>query len=209
MRHGKKTKKLGRVPSHRKAMLANMAASLFIHKRIKTTEAKAKEARRLVERLITYGKKDTQHARRLAFAILRQKEVVKALFEEIAPVYKTREGGYTRVYKLGRRPNDAAKVVLLELVDFLGTEKSSKPSAKKAAVKKTAVKESPAEKAAPVAAAPAAEVKEAAQDAPDEVQDNTESMDAESVETAEVNAEDSAESAEEAAETVEEEKKEE
>ncbi len=142
MRHGKKIKKLGKSASHRRAMFANMAASLIQHKRIKTTEAKAKEARRVIERLITYGKNDTTHSRRLAFAILRQKDVVKALFEEIAPVYKTRAGGYTRIYKLGRRPNDAAKVVLLELVDFLGTEKTAK---KKAAPEKTKAKAAAAE----------------------------------------------------------------
>ena len=130
MRHGKKIKKLGRSASHRKAMLANMATSLLIHKRIKTTEAKAKEARKLVERLITYGKKGTIHARRLAFAILRHNDIVKILFDEVAPVFSDRSGGYTRIYKLGRRPNDAAKVVLLELVDFIGTEKSSKKEKK-------------------------------------------------------------------------------
>ena len=137
MRHGKKIKKLGRSASHRKAMLANMAASLFIHKRIKTTEAKAKEARRLVERLITYGKKQSIHARRLTFAILRKHDVVKMLFDEIAPVYADRAGGYTRIYKLGRRPNDAAKVVLLELVDFVGTETTSKKDKDKKTATKT------------------------------------------------------------------------
>lgn len=142
MRHGKKVKKLGRVTSHRKAMLANMASSLLIHKRIKTTEAKAKEARRLVERLITYGKKDSTHSRRLAFSILRNKEVVRSLFEEIAPVYAERNGGYTRIYKLGRRPNDAAKVVLLELVDFLGSESpAKKDKSKKSKPKGKAVEE--------------------------------------------------------------------
>lgn len=144
MNHGIKGRKLGRTASHRKAMLANMAASLLTYKQIRTTEAKAKEARRLVERLITYGKKNTTHHRRLAFAILRQKEVVKALFEEIAPLYTERQGGYTRIYKLGQRPNDAAKVVLLQLVDAVGMipAKKEKPAKQ---TKATAAKAATAE----------------------------------------------------------------
>lgn len=148
MRHQKRGRKLGRSASHRKAMLENMAASVIVHKQIKTTEAKAKEARRLVERLITYSKKGTTHARRLAFAILRDKKATTILFDEIAPVYTNREGGYTRILKLGYRPNDTAKVVLLQLVDFFGEEAKKdkkKPVAKKATVKKTAEKEIPAE----------------------------------------------------------------
>lgn len=150
MRHVKRGRKLGRTPSHRKAMLQNMAASLILHKQIKTTEAKAKEARRLVERLITYAKKDTTHYRRLVFALLRNKEAVKILFEEIAPVYMNRNGGYTRILKLGQRPNDAAKVVLFQLVDMVGTEtdKKKKTPKKSAQPKKTKAKETqkPAEK---------------------------------------------------------------
>ena len=111
MRHQKRGRKLGRTASHRKAMLQNMAASVLLHKQIKTTEAKAKEARKLVERLITYGKKGTTHARRLAFAILRNKKATTILFDEIAPVYENRQGGYTRLIKLGYRPNDTSKVV--------------------------------------------------------------------------------------------------
>src|SRR6056297_3626546 len=107
MRHQKRGRKLGRDVSHRKAMFSNMAASVLIHKQIKTTEAKAKEVRSLVERLITYGKKDTTHSRRLAFAKLRNKEAVKILFDEVAPAYTARDGGYTRIIKLGHRPNDA------------------------------------------------------------------------------------------------------
>ncbi|HAE88116.1 TPA: 50S ribosomal protein L17 [Candidatus Marinimicrobia bacterium] len=144
MRHVKRGRKLGRTPSHRKAMLQNMAASLILHKQIKTTEAKAKEARRLVERLITYAKKDTTHYRRLAFAQLRNKEAVKILFEEIAPVYMNRNGGYTRILKLGQRPNDAAKVVLFQLVDMVGsdTDKKKKSPKKAIATKKEKAKES-------------------------------------------------------------------
>lgn len=174
MRHQVRGNSLGRSASHRNAMLSNMAISLLIHKQIKTTEAKAKEARRLVERLITYGKKDTTHARRLAFAILRDKKATAALFDEIAPVYATRQGGYTRMVKLGFRPNDTAKIVLLQLVDFFGEETKKdkkkagdkKTSVKPAAVKKTkdAVKESVAE--APAEEIEAAEPAEAPETTP-------------------------------------------
>ena len=163
MRHQKRGKKLGRSASHRKAMLSNMAASLLIHKQIKTTEAKAKEARRLVERLITYGKKDTTHARRLAFAILRDKKATKILFEEVAPVYANRQGGYTRLIKLGFRPNDTAKVVLLQLVDFFSEE--TKKDKKKSTDKKAAVK--PAPKKNEPEAVSEEPVEEAAEDAVD------------------------------------------
>ncbi|MCF7803217.1 MAG: 50S ribosomal protein L17 [Candidatus Marinimicrobia bacterium] len=118
MRHGKRGRKLGRTSSHRKSMLANMAASLFKHKQIRTTDAKAKEARRVAEKLITLGKKGDLAARRKALSILPTKEDVNTLFNEIAPQYEEREGGYTRIVKLGRRTNDAAPVSILELVDF-------------------------------------------------------------------------------------------
>ena len=150
MRHQKRGRKLGRTASHRKAMLSNMAASVLLHKQIKTTEAKAKEARKLVERLITYGKKGTTHARRLAFAILRDKKATTILFDEIAPVYENRQGGYTRLIKLGYRPNDTSKVVLLQLVDFFSEEpkkdKKKPAKASKPEVKKDVVEEKPAEK---------------------------------------------------------------
>jgi large subunit ribosomal protein L17 len=192
MRHQKRGKKLGRSASHRKAMLSNMAASVLLHKQIKTTEAKAKEARRLVERLITYGKKGTTHARRLAFAILRDKKATSILFDEIAPVYENRQGGYTRLIKLGYRPNDTSKVVLLQLVDFFSEEpkkakkkpaKASKPadkkaesaSAKAAANKEVEVVEEVKETEAPVedvvesASAEATADKEAVEEAKEEV----------------------------------------
>ncbi len=156
MRHQVRGNSLGRSASHRNAMLSNMAISLLIHKQIKTTEAKAKEARRLVERLITYGKKDTTHARRLAFAILRDKKATAALFDEIAPVYATRQGGYTRMIKLGFRPNDTAKIVLLQLVDFFGEE--TKKDKKKAGDKKTAVKPAAEKKSKDAVKEAAAEV---------------------------------------------------
>jgi len=118
MRHRKKGRKLGRTPSHRKAMLGNMAANVFKHKQIRTTEPKAKEARRVIEKLITLGKRGDLHARRQAMKILPTKEDVNTLFSEIAPQYSDREGGYTRIVKLGPRVNDAAPGAILELVEF-------------------------------------------------------------------------------------------
>jgi len=152
MRHQKRGRKLGRTASHRKAMLQNMAASVLLHKQIKTTEAKAKEARKLVERLITYGKKGTTHARRLAFAILRDKKATTILFDEIAPVYENRQGGYTRLIKLGYRPNDTSKVVLLQLVDFFSEEpkKDKKKSTEKKESKPAVSKKAEVKEEAPV-----------------------------------------------------------
>lgn len=170
MRHQKRGRKLGRNASHRKAMLSNMAASVLIHKQIKTTEAKAKEARKLVERLITYGKKGTTHARRLAFAILRDKQATTILFDEIAPVYETRQGGYTRLIKLGYRPNDTSKVVLLQLVDFFGDE--TKKAKKKATPKKSSNKVEAKETVAPVEKAVEVKTEEVAE-APVTVEETT------------------------------------
>ena len=118
MRHRKSVKKLGRTAPHRKAVLANLATALFELKHIKTTEAKAKETRRFSERLITLAKNDTVHTRRQAFRRLRQKGSVKILFEEIAPQYMERNGGYTRVIKLGQRHGDGARMAIVELVGF-------------------------------------------------------------------------------------------
>jgi len=126
---------------------------VFTHKQIKTTEAKAKEARKLVERLITHAKTDSTHKRRLVFSILRDKKITALLFDEIAPVYANRNGGYTRLIKLGYRPNDSARVVLLQLVDFFseenakeGKKAATKKSGAKTAAKKTGKSEQPAEK---------------------------------------------------------------
>lgn len=125
MRHGRKVKKLGRTASHRKAMLANMATSLILHKRIKTTVAKAKALRQFVEPLITRAKpanntniEVSTHNRRIAFAYLRNKEAVKELFANVGEKVGDRPGGYTRIIRLGYRPGDAAEVCLIELVDF-------------------------------------------------------------------------------------------
>ncbi|MEA3286721.1 MAG: 50S ribosomal protein L17 [Candidatus Marinimicrobia bacterium] len=140
MRHRKDGRKLGRTASHRKAMLANMAANLFLHKQIRTTHPKALEARRLAESLITKAKKGDLHSRRLVLKVIPQKDVVNILFDEIAPQYADRNGGYTRIIKLGQRKNDAAHVSLLSLVDFDPSGGASKTAAKEK-VKKTPKKE--------------------------------------------------------------------
>ncbi len=143
MRHNKKFNHLGRKTGHRKAMLANMASSLILHKRIQTTEAKAKALRVYVEPLITKSKEDTTHSRRTVFAYLKSKEAVSELFREVAPKIAGRPGGYTRVLKLGFRPGDAADMAMIELVDFneavMGT--TTKPAAKKATRRSGAKKE--------------------------------------------------------------------
>ena len=118
MRHGKDHRKLGRTASHRKAMLSNMVASLFLHKRIRTTVEKAKEARRLAEKMITFGKRDTVAARRQVYKTIPQRGVVKLLFDEVAPNFEGRNGGYTRIVRLGRRKGDGAELAFLELVGF-------------------------------------------------------------------------------------------
>jgi large subunit ribosomal protein L17 len=109
-------RKLGRVSAHRGAMFRNALVSLFEHERIQTTEAKAKELRPLAERLITLGKKGDLHARRQAAKYIQDKEVLQKLFTKIAPTYQERQGGYTRILKLGPRRGDAAPMVILELV---------------------------------------------------------------------------------------------
>jgi len=119
MRHQKHTRKLGRTSQHRDAMLANIVASLIIHKRVKTTLAKAKAARPLAEKLVTLGKGGTLHDRRLAVAKIGQLDAVATLFKTIAPGFKDRKGGYTRIVKLGPRQSDSAPVALLEWVDYV------------------------------------------------------------------------------------------
>lgn len=117
MRHHKSGRKLNRNSSHRKAMFSNMANSLFDHEIIKTTLPKAKELRRVAEPLITLSKSDSVSNRRLAFSKLRDKEMVGKLFNELAPRYKDRPGGYTRILKCGFRSGDAAPMAYIELVD--------------------------------------------------------------------------------------------
>jgi large subunit ribosomal protein L17 len=117
MRHQKKTIKLGRTAEHRKALLANQVCSLIEHQRIKTTLAKAKAVRPLAEKMVTLGKNGSLHARRTALSVLRQKDAVKKLFDDIAPRSAERKGGYTRIIKLGQRKSDAAPIAFLEWVD--------------------------------------------------------------------------------------------
>lgn len=137
MRHRRKTVKLGRSQAHRDALLSNQVCSLIEHSRIKTTLAKAKAVRPLAEKMLTLGKKGTLHARRTALAVLRQKDAVKKLFEEIAPRSSTRNGGYTRIIKLGPRQSDSAPLALIEWVDAPVVEEivEAKPDKKSKAKK--------------------------------------------------------------------------
>jgi large subunit ribosomal protein L17 len=118
MRHQKKTIKLGRTAEHRKSLLANQVCSLIEHQRIKTTLAKARAVRPLAERMVTLGKNGSIHARRTALATLRQKNAVKKLFDDIAPRSAERNGGYTRIVKLGYRKSDSARMAFIEWVDI-------------------------------------------------------------------------------------------
>ncbi len=111
------TRKLGRPTDHRIAMLRNLVTALLEHGKMETTVTRAKETRALAEKMITLAKKDTLHARRQALAFITKEDVVKKLFEEIAPKYAERNGGYTRIYKLGERRGDGAQMAILELVD--------------------------------------------------------------------------------------------
>ena len=157
MRHNKKFNHLGRTASHRKAMLANMAISLIMHKRITTTLAKAKELKKYVEPLITKAKEDSTNSRRVVFSYLQNKEAIKELFGPVAEKVGDRPGGYTRIIKLGFRQGDAAQVCFIELVDF--DPEMAKTETKKKATRlslRSAKAEAPAAEA-PVAEAPAAE----------------------------------------------------
>jgi large subunit ribosomal protein L17 len=132
MRHQKKTVKLGRTAEHRKALLANQVCSLIEHQRIKTTLAKAKAVRPLAERMVTLGKNGSIHARRTALATLRQKKAVKKLFDDIAPRSAERNGGYTRIVKLGQRKSDSAPMAFIEWVDMAELVKEKAAEEKKA-----------------------------------------------------------------------------
>ena len=123
MRHRRRQGKLGRDSAHRKALLRNMVTSLLQHERIETTEAKARELRRVADRMITLGKRGDLHARRRALAVIRDKAVTAKVFDELAARYKERGGGYTRVLKTRMRVGDAAKMALVELVAREGTAK--------------------------------------------------------------------------------------
>ena len=163
MRHNKKFNHLGRTASHRSAMLANMAISLIMHKRITTTVAEAKALKKYVEPLITRSKDDSTNSRRVVFSYLQNKEAIKELFGEVAQKVGDRPGGYTRIIKLGTRQGDAAQVCFIELVDFdpemaketrkKSTRRSRKsaPKAEAAPAAEEAKAEAPAEEAAPAA----------------------------------------------------------
>jgi len=138
MRHQKKTVKLGRTAEHRKALLANQVCSLIEHQRIKTTLAKAKAVRPLAEKMVTLGKNGSLHARRTALAVLRQKDAVKQLFDDIAPRSAERKGGYTRIIRLGQRRSDAAAVAFLEWVDAAEVSTEEATPAKKEKKRKSA-----------------------------------------------------------------------
>ena len=165
MRHNKAINHLGRKSGHRKALMANMATSLILHKRIQTTVAKAKALKSYVEPLITKSKEDTTHSRRVVFSYLKNKYAVTELFRVIAPKIADRPGGYTRVLKTGFRQGDGADMALIELVDFNEAAlASAKPEAKKSSTRRSRSKKSAEAKAE----APAAEAPKAAEVAPAE-----------------------------------------
>lgn len=156
MRHNKSINHLGRQCGHRKALLANMASSLILEKRITTTVAKAKALKMYVEPLITKSKDDSTHSRRIVFSYLKNKEAVAELFRTIAPKIADRPGGYTRVLHLGFRQGDAAEMALIELVDFNEAAMASAPKKEKKTTRRSGAKKA-AE--APAAEAPAEEAK--------------------------------------------------
>jgi large subunit ribosomal protein L17 len=135
MRHRKRHGKLGRTGAHRKAMLRNLVTSLLDRERIETTDAKAKELRRVADRMITLGKRGDLHARRQALSVIRTKEVAAKLFDELADRFRERPGGYTRVLKVRRRAGDAAPLSIIELVEGASAGASQKAE-KKAAKRK-------------------------------------------------------------------------
>jgi|TARA_B100001250_G_scaffold141030_1_gene120683 large subunit ribosomal protein L17 len=119
MRHKKSGRKLSRKTAHRKALMSNLASALITHKKIKTTDAKAKELRMFIEPLVTFAKRGDLHARRQVLKRIRHKSIVRELFDNIGPVFSDREGGYTRITKLGYRDNDCAPISLIEFVDMI------------------------------------------------------------------------------------------
>jgi len=132
MRHGRKTIKLQRRQDHRNSLLSNLVCSLIEHKQIKTTLAKAKAVRPFAEKMVTLGKRGDLHARRTALSYLHQKPVVKELFEKIAPAAASRQGGYTRITKLGQRHTDSAEMAYIEWVDQVTTTAPEAPAAAEA-----------------------------------------------------------------------------
>ncbi len=158
MRHNKAFNHLGRKSGHRKALLANMATSLILHKRIQTTVAKAKALQMYVEPLITKSKDDTTASRRLVFSYLKNKEAVTELFRTVAPKISERPGGYTRVLKTGFRQGDGADLAIIELVDFNEAALlSSTPKEARKTTRRSRTKKAEATEAAPAAELPATE----------------------------------------------------
>jgi large subunit ribosomal protein L17 len=145
MRHQKKTIKLGRTADHRRALLANQVCSLIEHQRIKTTLAKAKAVRPLAERMVTLGKNGSLHARRTALATLRHKSAVKKLFDDVAPRSAERNGGYTRIVRLGQRKSDSAPMAFIEWVDTAVVVEEKPAEEKKAKRKEAEAKPTKAE----------------------------------------------------------------
>ena len=119
MRHRKSGRKLSRKTAHRKALMSNLASALITHKKIKTTDAKAKELRMFIEPLVTYAKRGDLHARRQVLKRIRHKSIVRELFDNIGPIFSNRDGGYTRITKLGYRDNDCAPISMIEFVDMI------------------------------------------------------------------------------------------
>ena len=124
MRHNKIGRKLGRKTAHRKALMANLASALITHKKIKTTDAKAKELRMYIEPLVTFAKKGDLHSRRQVLKKIKHKSIVRELFDNIGPAFSNRSGGYTRIIKLGFRDNDCAPISMIEFVDMIGEVES-------------------------------------------------------------------------------------
>lgn len=124
MRHNKTGRKLGRKTAHRKALMSNLASALITNKRIKTTDAKAKELRKYIEPLITFAKKGDLHSRRQVLKKIRHKSIVRELFDNIGPTFSNRNGGYTRIIKLGFRDNDCAPISMIEFVGMIGEVES-------------------------------------------------------------------------------------
>ena len=133
MRHMNQGRKLNRTPSHRKALFRNLVLALVKHERIKTTDAKAKDLRHFADRMVTLGKRGDLAARRMAFAFMQSRDAVKKLFDEIAPRFKERPGGYTRVIKFGFRRGDAASLSIIEFTDVSERATAKKPPKKRAA----------------------------------------------------------------------------
>lgn len=145
MRHMKEGRKLRRTASHRKALLRNMVSSLFEFEKIETTDAKAKELRKVADKMITWGKRGDLHARRLTLRVISNRKVVQKLFSDIAPRYKERNGGYTRIIKTGRRKGDNAPLSIIELIPQ--EEKKAPASGGKKEGKKKSTKQKAQEKA--------------------------------------------------------------